>query len=295
METNTSCADCCITGTKNIIVICPNKLYMDNMPIHPTAIVHKNAELGANVSIGPYAVIDDKVQIADGVTIGPHVVVHKYVSLGQNCVIHAHAVIGDLPQDLVYQDCVSYVKVGAGVVIREGATIHRGTKPNTATEVGSDCYLMAYSHLAHNVRLGNNVVVCNGALLAGYVEVGDRAFISGNCVIHQFTRIGRIAMLGGNCGISKDILPFCTTKSVTPNCVLGLNVVGMRRAGINAADRLKIKSAFTTLYKSGLNISQAVARLKNEDNSPYAREYAEFIESSKRGICGFASGQQAED
>lgn len=270
--------------------------------IHPTAIVHPGAELGDNVEIGPYAVIDDKVQIADGVRIGPHVVIHRFTSIARNCLVHAHVVLGDLPQDLAYKDTVSYVRIGAGTTIREGVTIHRGTKPDTSTETGENCYLMANSHLAHNVRLGNNVIIINAALLAGYVEVGERAVISGTCTIHQFVRIGRLAMLGGNSGISKDVPPFCTARSVAFNVIAGLNVVGLRRAGINVSDRLKIKHVFAVLFKSGLNISQAIAKLKNEDASPYAQEIISFIESSKRGICGFSAeggsapgGQSGQD
>lgn len=262
------------------------------MQIHPTAVVHKDAELAADVVIGPYAVIDEKVRLGAGVKIGPHAVVHRYSSLDQGCIVHAHAIIGDLPQDLAYKENISFVRVGPGTTIREGVTIHRGTKPETVTEVGSNCYLMANSHLAHNVRMGNNVVVANGALLAGYVEAGERAFISGNCVIHQFIRIGRLAMLGGNSGISQDVPPFCTAWSVHLNCIAGLNVVGMRRAGISGADRLIIKRIFSTLFRSGLNISQAVDKIKQEDRSSYAREICEFIESSKRGICGFKSGDE---
>ena len=264
------------------------------MQIHPTAVVHKNAELAADVVIGPYAVIDEKVRLGAGVKIGPHAVVYRYSSLAQGCVVHAHAIIGDLPQDLVYKDTVSYVRISSGTTIREGVTIHRGTKPDTITEVGHNCYLMANSHLAHNVKLGNNVIICNGALLAGYVEVGDRAFISGNCVIHQFIRIGRMAMLGGNSGISQDVLPFCMAASVHLNVITGLNVVGMRRAEISAADRLIIKRIFSTLFRSGLNMTQSVAKLK-QDQSPYAQEICQFIESSKRGICGFKSEQEDED
>lgn len=265
------------------------------MQIHPTAIVHKSAELGANVVIGPYTVIDEQVQIAAGVKIGPHVVIHKYTSLENNCMVHAHAVLGDLPQDLAYKDVVSYVRIGSGTTIRESVTIHRGTKPETVTEVGTNCYLMANSHLAHNVKLGNNIVVANGALLAGYVEVGDRAFISGNCVIHQFVRIGRVAMLGGNSGISQDVLPFCTAASVHLNVMAGLNVVGMRRAGMKTEERLAVKRIFSIIYRSGLNMTQALEKLKQEEKSPLAREICEFIESSKRGICGFKSEQEGED
>ena len=264
------------------------------MQIHPTALVSKNAEIAEDVVIGPYAVIDDKVRLGAGVKIGPHAVIYRHTSVASGCSIHAHAVIGDLPQDLAYKDSVSYVRIGPGTTIREGVTIHRGTKPETVTEVGQNCYLMANSHLAHNVKLGNSVVIANGALLAGYVEVGERVFISGNCVIHQFVRIGRMAMLGGNSGISQDVPPFCTTWSVHLNVIAGLNVIGLRRAGISSADRLIIKRLFAALFRSGLNISQAVEKLRKEEQSSYAREMCDFIESSKRGICGFKSGVEEE-
>jgi UDP-N-acetylglucosamine acyltransferase len=264
------------------------------MQIHPTALVSKNAEIAEDVVIGPYAVIDDKARLGAGVKIGPYAVIYRYTSIDSGCSIHAHAVIGDLPQDLSFKDNVSYVRLGSGTTIREGVTIHRGTKPETVTEVGNNCYLMANSHLAHNVKLGNNVVIANGALLAGYVEVGERVFISGNCVIHQFVRIGRLAMLGGNSGISQDVPPFCTAASVHLNVIAGLNVIGLRRAGISAPDRLVIKRIFATLFRSGLNMSQAVEKVRREIQSPFASEMCDFIESSKRGICGFKSGVEEE-
>jgi len=265
------------------------------MQIHPTALVSKNAEMADDVVIGPYAVIDDKVNLGSGVKIGPHAIIYRHTYIDKNCSIHAHAVIGDLPQDLAYKNCVSYVRIGTGTTIREGVTIHRGTKPETVTEVGNNCYLMANSHLAHNVRLGNNVIIANGALLAGYVEVGEKVFVSGNCVIHQFVRIGRLAMLGGNSGISKDVLPFSIAASVERNLVVGLNVVGLRRAGISAADRLIIKRIFAALFRSGLNMSQAVEKIEREIQSSYVSEICDFIRSSKRGICGFKSSRENDD
>ena len=265
------------------------------MQIHPTALVHKDAELAEDVVVGPYAVIDEKVRLGAGVKIGPHAIIYRYSSLEHGCDVHAHAIIGDSPQDLSFKDTVSFVRIGSGTTIREGVTIHRGTKPETATEVGNNCFLMANSHLAHNVKLGDSVVIANGALLAGYVEVGECAFISGNCVIHQFVRIGRLAMLGGNSGISKDVLPFCTAASVHLNVIAGLNVIGIRRAKISASDRLVIKRVFSTIFRSGLNISQAVEKIRKDDQSPYAREICEFIDSSRRGICGFKSGTEDKD
>jgi UDP-N-acetylglucosamine acyltransferase len=264
------------------------------MNIHSTAIVNPKAELGANVTIGPFCVIDADVKIGDNTSIGPHVTILPYTFIGANCSIHANAVLGDLPQDMAFKDAVSYVRIGANCTIREGVTIHRGTKPETSTVAGDGCYLMANSHMAHNVQLGNQVILANGALLAGYVEVGDSAFISGNAVIHQFCRVGKLAMMSGNSAVSKDLPPFCTVRSSRVNSIAGLNVVGLRRAGFGAPDRLAIKRAFHILYRSGLNVSQATAQIRAESSIKAVLEFCEFVEQSKRGICRFG-GQTAED
>ena len=263
------------------------------MNIHPTAIVNPKAELGANVTIGPFCVIDADVKIGANARIGPHVTILPFTTIGAGCTLHANVVLGDLPQDIAFKDVVSYVRLGANCTIREGVTIHRGTKPETETVAGDDCYLMANSHLAHNVRLGNGVILVNGALLAGYVEVGDRAFISGNAAVHQFCRIGKLAMMSGNSSISKDLPPFCITRSSRMNSIAGLNVVGLRRAGYGVPDRLAIKRAFHILYQSGLNVSQATAKIRAESPSGPTMEFCEFVEQSKRGICRF--GGQTEE
>ena len=264
------------------------------MNIHPTAIVNSKAELGANVTVGPFCVIEADVKIGDNARIGPHVTILPFTSIGAGCTIHANAVLGDLPQDTTFKDVVSYVRIGANCTIREGVTIHRGTKPETETVAGEGCYLMVNSHLAHNVRLGNQVVLANGVLLAGYAEVGDRAFISGNCMIHQFTRIGKLAILAGGSAFNKDVPPFCKTKGLEANAVMGLNVIGLKRAGFGVPDRLAIKRAFHTLYQSGLNVSQATAKIRAESPSGAAMEFCEFVEQSQRGICRFG-GQTVDD
>ncbi len=264
------------------------------MNIHSTALVDPKAELGANVTVGPFCVIDANVKIGDNVRIGPHVTILPYTTIGAGCTIHDHAVLGDLPQDLAFKaDTVSYVRIGANCTIREGVTIHRGTKPETETVIGEGCFLMAYSHVAHNVRLGNQVILANGALLAGYVEVGDRAFISGNAVVHQLCRIGRLAMMSGGSAISKDLPPFCTCRSSRVNFIAGMNIVGLRRAGLGPQDRLAIKRAFNTVFKSGLNVTQATAKIRAELPTGAVLEFCEFIEQSKRGICRF--GEQKGD
>ncbi|EKQ70257.1 acyl-(acyl-carrier-protein)--UDP-N-acetylglucosamine O-acyltransferase [Leptolyngbyaceae cyanobacterium JSC-12] len=257
------------------------------MAIHPTAVIEPGAELGDNVTVGAFSYIEPDVKIGDRCVIGPHVTILRYTQLGAGCRVHPGAVLGDLPQDLAFQNDITHVRIGSNCVIREGVTIHRGTRAGSITQVGDDCLLMAQSHLAHNVKLGNQVIVANGALLAGYVEVGDRAFISGNCLVHQFTRVGRLAMMSGASAVQKDILPFCITRSVSPNTIMGLNIVGLRRAGFSASDRRILKQALGVLYNSGLNTSQAIEKLEAEFESELVKEWCEFIRSSKRGICKF--------
>ncbi len=239
------------------------------MKIHPTAVIEEGAKIGEGTEIGPYAVI------------------YRHAEIGSNCRIHAGAVIGDTPQDLAFKDVSSRVRIGANCVIREHVTIHRGTKEGSETVVGSDCYLMANSHLAHNVRLGDRVILANGVALAGYVEVGDRAFISGNATAHQFVRIGRLAMVGGLSGSSKDVPPFCMAASVSFSVVAGLNVVGMRRAGFSPEERRTVKEIFNLLYRAGLNTTQAVHEIQQKFPDGLGAEFVEFIRASKRGICAY--------
>ena len=263
--------------------------------IHPTAQVSPKAELGNDVHIGPGVIVEDKVVIGDGARIGPYAVVMDYTRIGRACVIHAHAVLGDFPQDTTFQNQPSFLEIGERCWIREGVTMHRGTKPETSTTVGSGCLLMANSHVAHNCRLEQGVIIANGALLGGYAEVGERAFISGNVLVHQFCRVGKLAMLSGGSGFNKDVPPFCTTAPMEVNTIVGLNVVGMRRAGYEPALRAEIRRAFKVLFCSGLNVSQALERLRNEFVSDIVRDFADFISVSKRGICAYSSHGNASD
>ena len=256
--------------------------------IHKTAEIDPGAELGEGVTVGPFSVIEKDVKVGDGCTIGPHVTVLPYTSIGPRCEIHAGAVLGDVPQDLGFEPAETYVEIGESCIIREGVTIHRGTKPGTRTHIGPRCFLMAFSHFAHNVELGERVIVANGALLAGYVVVGDGAFISGNAAVHQFCRVGRLAMLGGGAAASKDVPPFCMLRPAELNGIVGTNVVGMRRAGMDAAQRRAVQQAFKILFRSGLSIPQARARIVAEIAEPVAGEFAGFIDASQRGICGAA-------
>ena len=253
------------------------------MSIHPTAIISEDARLGASVRVGPYAVIEQGTSIGEGTEIRAHAVIKRYTTLDEANVIHEGAVIGGEPQDLAFKDCESYLRIGARCSIREGATLHRGTEPGSATVIGSDCFIMAYAHVAHNCRLGDRVILANNVALAGHVEIDDQAFISGGVVVHQFCRIGRLAMIGGNSKIVQDCLPFVITDGV-PGRACGLNIVGLRRAGFKSSEIQKLKDAYRVLLRSGLVLEEALARL-TDMGDPLVDYLAGFARHSRRGFC----------
>ena len=253
--------------------------------IHPTAIVEPGAQLGADVRIGPLAYVAATAVLGDGCVLAPHAVVLDHTTLGARCTVHSGAVIGDLPQDLSFKNEPSYVVTGDDCTFREGVTIHRGTKPGSTTRIGHHVFMMANAHAAHNCEVGDHVVMANSAALGGYVAVGERCFIGGNVGVHQFCHIGRLAMIGSMAFISKDLPPFCIAPSSRNSFVAGLNLVGLRRAGLDAARRAQIKQAFHVIYRSGLNASQAQERLRADTGNPFAQEFADFLAQATRGIC----------
>lgn len=265
------------------------------MSIAPSAIIHPDAELGANVTVGPYAVIEGAAKIGDSCTIQAHAIIGGHVRMGQGNVIGYGAIVGGDPQDFAFDPATpSEVVIGNGNKIREYCTIHRGTAEGSATIVGDGCFLMAGAHLAHNVRLGNGVVLANNALLAGYVIVEDRVFVGGGCVFHQHMRVGRLAMCQGLSGFGKDIPPYVIAGRI--NGVVGLNVVGLRRAGFTAAQRTEIKEAFALLYRSGLNVSQALTESAQKPWGPEAQAFWDFVAGSKkRGLCDFLPDRRGGD
>lgn len=265
------------------------------MAIHPTSIIEPGAKIGANVSLGPFCYIQNDVEVGDGCILDAHVTLLSYTKIGKNCHLHGNVIVGDLPQDIAFKNEPSYVNIGDNCTLREGVTIHRGTMPGTSTNVGNNCLLMAYSHLAHNVQVGDRVIIANGALLAGYVEVGDRAFISGNCLIHQFARVGRLVMMSGGSAVHKDIPPFCMTRTMSINKVMGLNVVGLRRAGFTSEERLILKRAFRVLYQSNLLIGEGIKKLTAEFDSPLVQELCDFIRGSQRGVCGYIRQRSSDE
>ena len=259
--------------------------------IHPTAIIHSKAKVNSSVSVGPYAVIDEGVEIGAECVVGPHVYITAQTTIGARNRFFAGCVIGEAPQDLKYRNEPTGVTIGQDNVFREHVTVHRSSKVGEQTRIGSNNFLMQHSHVAHNVVLGDYVILAGGALLAGYARVDDRAFISGNCLVHQFVRVGTLALMQGGAGISKDLPPFTVAHQV--NLLCGLNVVGMRRAGMAASERQELKQVYRALFREGKNLRESVVAARKNFSSKPARLMLEFIESSKRGIC-FDTGARRE-
>ena len=255
------------------------------MPIDPTASVDKSARIDPSAHVGAYAIIEADVTIGPDTRIYPHAYVSQYTTIGRNCQIHPFAVVGHHPQDLKWQGAPSYTVIGDDCVIREGAQVHRGTEPESTTTIGRGVYLMANSHVGHNCRIGDHVIIANGALVSGHVTVGPRAFISGNVVIHQFARIGQLAMLGGGIRVPADVPPF---MMAVPEGVIGINLVGLRRAGFDRTARSELRSAYKLLFRSGKPFSQALAEVAGMVTTPAGQALVEFLrQPSKRGIMRY--------
>jgi len=251
--------------------------------IHSTASIHPRAKLDSTVRVGPYAVIDAGVELGAACVVGPHVYLTGETKIGAGNKFHAGCVIGDAPQDLKYQDEPTNVRIGDHNIFREHFTVNRSTRPDDATVIGSHNFLMANGHVGHNCELGNHIIMANGVLLAGHVTVQDRAFISGNCLVHQFTRIGTLTMMQGGTAISQDLPPFTIATGV--NTICGLNVIGLRRAGFSAEQRLELKQLYKFLFRSGKNFRAAVAEAQEKFTSPGAKIMLKFVAAAKRGVC----------
>jgi UDP-N-acetylglucosamine acyltransferase len=252
--------------------------------IAPTARVHPDSVIGRGCVIGEFCVIEQDVVLGAECRLEPYVYIKRWTTLGDRNAISAGTVLGTDPLDKVFTGERSYLRIGAGNVIREHYTISRGTKPESVTEIGDDNYIMTSGHIAHNARVGNRIVIASCALVAGYVEIEDEAFVSGGVVIHQFSKIGRLAMIGGNTRVNSDLPPFFlyTEFNVEPR---GLNAVGMRRAGFSASEMIIVKRAYRLLYRAGLPQEAALARIEAECDSDHARHLVRFVRSSTRGIA----------
>ncbi len=251
--------------------------------IHPTALIGKNVQMGEGNRIGPYVILEDGVKLGSHNTLltGAHLCTGT--EIGSHNEIHMHAVIGHAPQDLAYKNERTFTKIGDHNTIREFATIHRGTKVGTATVIGNHNFIMAYCHIAHNCILADHIIMVNQASLTGYCVVEDRAFLSGMTGFHQFSRIGKLALVSALSACNKDIPPYMIAGG-RPGVVLGINVGGLRRAGFSAAVREEIKTAYKLLYRSGLNVTQALTAMKDSLHSEEVSHLIQFIEAAKRGI-----------
>jgi UDP-N-acetylglucosamine acyltransferase len=253
------------------------------MPIHPTAVIDASAEVDSTADIGPFVRIEGAVRVGRGTRVLAHATLTGWTEIGCDNVIHMGAVIGDEPQDLAYSGAETYVRLGDRNVIREHVQIHRGTKPGSATVIGNDNFFMCNAHVAHNCRIGNGVIMANGALLGGYVDVEDQAFISGDCAVHQFVRVGRLAILRGLSRTTRDVPPFCMMDET--HTLRGINRVGLRRAGFNAAQIRELHNAYVNLFGRPRNLTLAIGELEAQPCSPEVRHLIEFIRASKRGVC----------
>ncbi len=263
------------------------------MKIHPTAAVNPDAVLADDVEIGPFAVIGDEVVIGARSVIQSHVVLEGSVRIGARSVIGRGSIVGGPPQDLGFKPATrSSVDIGDENVIREHCTIHRGTAEGSATTIGNGNFLMAGAHVGHNCRVGNGVIIANNCLLGGYVTIDDRAFLGGGTTFHQNMHVGRLVITQGSSAFSKDIPPFLLAAE--RNFVFGVNVLGLRRAGMTGAERDEIKRAFKLLYRSGLNVRQALGKAAETEFGPLGREFFEFVANAqKRGVV--ACRQTAEE
>ncbi len=257
---------------------------MSHGSIHPAAIVHPKAQLGAEVVIEPGAVIGPHVRLGDRVHVGSHSLVTGWTTVGADCHLHHGAVLGSPPQDLKYSGAPSYLQVGERTVIREYATLNLATEPAATTRIGDDCLLMAYAHVAHNCHLGHHVIVANAVQFAGYVTVEDWAIVGGSTVVHQFVRIGCHSMIGGGSRISQDIAPFIKVAGSPPR-LAGINSVGLERRGFTAETRAAVDRAYRLLFRDGKSARDAVAELRACFRDVAEIEHlARFVETSERGL-----------
>jgi UDP-N-acetylglucosamine acyltransferase len=255
--------------------------------VHPTAIVHGKARLGAGAMIGPYAVIGEHVAIGERTQVGSHCVVEGRTTIGQECQIFTGAVLGSAPQDRKYHGEETTLVIGDRNKIREYVTMNPGTEGGGGqTVVGSECLFMAYSHVAHDCFVGNQVVLANSAALAGHITVADRATIGGLVGVHQFVRIGEMAFIGGCSRVVQDVPPFATVVGY-PAKVYGMNNEGLRRAGVDHDTKQQLHRAFRILFHSKLSMSHAVEQVERDLPAPCAElaRLLTFVRESKRGVC----------
>lgn len=252
------------------------------MAIHSTAVIDPGARLDPTVEVGPYAVVDAGVQLGPNCRVGPHVHLTGCIIAGARNVFGTGCVIGGAPQDIRFDGSPTRLVMGDDNVFREHVTVHCANRMDEDTRLGSGNLLMAHAHIGHNARVGDRVIIANGAQLGGHVVIGDRAFISANCLIHQFVRVGTLALMQGGAGISKDLPPFCIAWG--DNSVCGLNIIGMRRAGVAAPARLELRRLYRAVFRSQRGLKNALATIDALVTTDWGRSFVDFLRSSRRGI-----------
>lgn len=255
---------------------------MSDTHIHPTAVIDPSAKIDPSTVIGPYTIIGPNVTMGKNNHIGPFCIIENTV-MGDNNEVIAHASIGVKPQDLSYDGVESMVVMGNGNKIRECVTIHRSTSLENPTRLGNNCLLMANAHVAHDCQLGSNIILANSTGIAGHVHLADRVITSGMVGVHQFVRVGKLAMLSGGAMVPLDVPPYCTAQGERARLV-GLNVVGMRRAGMSRDEIMAVKRAFKVLFRSKMLLKDAIAQLEADNPIPAVQEMLDFCKNTKRGI-----------
>jgi UDP-N-acetylglucosamine acyltransferase len=252
--------------------------------IHPTAIVSREAKIGTNVEIGPYTIIHDDVEIGNDCVIGANVGIYDGARIGNGVKIFQSASVANAPQDLKYTNEKTFLYIGDNTVVREFTALHRGTTATGKTSIGSNCLIMALSHVAHDCVIGNNVIIAGGVMLAGHVHVEDTVVVGGLSAIHQFCKVGQHTMVGGGSMINADVPPYCMTSGY-PARFMGLNIIGLRRRGFSNEDINAIKEAYRIFYNSGLLHTEALEKVKEQfSDNPSVKNIIDFISASQRGI-----------
>jgi len=256
--------------------------------IHPTSIIDPTAEIDPSAHIGPYCLVGPQCKVAAGVELCPHVMLLGWTDLGEHCQVYPGAMLGGAPQDRKYKDEPTWLRIGARTQVRECVTIHRATGEGQETAIGEDCLIMAYAHIGHNCRLGKSVTLANNAGVAGHALIEDYANLGGYVGMHQYTRIGTLAMVGGMSKVCRDIPPYALADG-RPAQVVGPNSVGVRRAGLPRQAQDALKEAFRIIYRSGLNLSQALEQVRAQvDQCEQVQRLVNFLEEVFRGYGGRA-------
>ncbi|MDP2498576.1 MAG: acyl-ACP--UDP-N-acetylglucosamine O-acyltransferase [Candidatus Palauibacterales bacterium] len=252
-------------------------------PIHPTAVIHEQARVPDSARIGPYAVIGPDVELGEDAHVGPHVLIERDTRLGAGCRLGKGAVLGTDPQDEKYGGESSRLVVGAGTTVREYATLNRGSTATGVTEVGEECLIMTYAHVAHDCRIGDRVVLANAVNMGGHVEIGDWAIVGGVTAIHQYVRVGEHAFVGGGSRVSQDVAPYCTVAGNPPSGY-GVNTVGLERRDFPEASVRALREAYRRIFRSSDRVARALDEIEDGECTPEVAELVRFVRESERGV-----------